>query len=702
MGPHNKGADLNWVKTMNVENRIEEAKTASAPTPSPLLATSLDALSPILGKMKELEDAISTIADVGDRTAAKSARKLQRQLRKLEPTITMIGQVKAGKTSLVNAMVGWPGLLPADVNPWTSVITSLHISPEAAATGNRASFKFFEGEEWDRLVERGGRIGELAGRAGAEDELQKLTEQTLEMREKSRRRLGDKFELLLGQEHNYGYVDQELVERYVCLGDDFETDTDTSNTQGRFADITKSADLFLQRSEFPIDFCIRDTPGVNDTFMMREQITIRAIRESRICVVVLSAHQALSTVDLALIRLIANIPTREVMIFVNRIDELSDPAAQIPEIEESIRKTLEEHKGPADAEILFGSALWANHVLGDKIDALSEASAAALDNWAEDRLDDTENKTYGEIAWELSGVPAVYRALAARIEAGIGDEAVTKAAKGAMNLVSSITTSEHIVAMRLSDDTIAPLDRKNVPEEFNRIEERCVELLQQNFNDVLYEFETRLDRSHKGFLDRATGSLIAHLEKTDDTQVWHYDATGLRVLLRTAFQVFSRTAQTTSQKIYLQTAAEIRDIYLRAFNVPDETFRLEAPPAPYVPSPVLLGQTIALDLGKGWWNRWWQRRRGYRNYAVAFAEMIESETLPILEGLKADHARAVHDDAREVLQEFLNNQREILTNLCSQAETSTEELIAAGKTAANREKTKALETTTATLTKYAA
>ncbi|MEO1152594.1 MAG: dynamin family protein [Pseudomonadota bacterium] len=686
---------------MNVENKIADASPAGTPPASPLLSTSLQALDPILTKVTELEQAIASIADVGDRAAAKSARKLQRQLRKLEPTITMIGQVKAGKTSLVNAMVGWPGLLPADVNPWTSVITSLHISPEAV-TGNRASFKFFEGEEWDRLVERGGRIGELAGRAGAEDELQKLTEQTLEMREKSRRRLGDKFELLLGQEHNYGYVDQELVERYVCLGDDFETDTDTSNSQGRFADITKSADLFLQRPEFPIDFCIRDTPGVNDTFMMREQITIRAIRESRICVVVLSAHQALSTVDLALIRLISNIPTREVMIFVNRIDELSDPATQVPEIEQSIRETLQEHKGPATAEILFGSALWANHVLDPKAGELSEASAAALENWADDRLEDGGNKSDAEVAWELSGVPAVYAALAARIDAGISEEAVTKAAKGAMNLVSSITTSEHIVAMRLSDEAIAPLDRSEVPAEFNAIEARCMELLQQSFNDVLYDFETRLERSHKGFLDRATGSLIAHLEKNGETDVWHYDATGLRVLLRTAFQVFSRNAQSTSQKVFLQAAAEIRDIYLRAFNVPDDTFRLEAPPAPYVPSPVLLGQTIALDLGKGWWNRWWQRRKGYRNYAVAFAEMIESETRPILDGLKAEHAQSVSEDAREVLQEFLENQREILLNLCSQADTSTEDLIAAGKTAANREKSKALEATTATLTKYAA
>ena len=688
---------------MNMEHKIAESGSDAMPEKSALLEESLGALSPILDKITELEEAITTIADVGDRSAAKGARKLQRQLRKLEPTITMIGQVKAGKTSLVNAMVGWPGLLPADVNPWTSVITSLHISPKAAAAGNRATFRFFEGEEWDRLVERGGRIGELAGRAGADDELARLTEQTLEMREKSKRRLGDKFEMLLGQEHNYGYVDQELVERYVCLGDDFESDTETSSTQGRFADITKSADLYLQRDEFPIDFCIRDTPGVNDTFMMREQITIRAIRESRICVVVLSAHQALSTVDLALIRLISNIPTREVMIFVNRIDELSDPGAQVPEIEASIRETLRDHQGPADAEIIFGSAFWANHVLQNTPEDLGEASSEALRNWSKATEGKRDTDASGaKLVWELSGVPAVYRALAARIDDGIGTEAVNRAAKGAMNIVSSITTSEHIVAMRLTDGAISPLDRAAVPDEIDKIEKRALDKLDGKFNDVLFDFDQRLERSHRGFLERATGSLIAHLEENGEETVWNYDATGLRVLLRTAFQVFSRNAQQAGQKVYLQTAADIRDIYLRAFNVPDENFRLEAPPAPYVPSPVLLGQTIALDLGKGWWSRWWHKRRGYRNFAVEFATMIKSETDPIVEGLKAEHARDVAAHARKTLEEFIAGQRDILGQLCNQADTSPDELIDAGKTAENRERTRALEATTATLTKYAA
>ena len=64
---------------------------------------------------------------------------------------------------------------------------------------------------------------------------------------------------------------------------------------------------------------------------------------------VLAAHQALSSVDLALIRMIANVKSREVIIVVNRIDELPDPVSQVPEIRNSIVKTLTEFDGPKDA-----------------------------------------------------------------------------------------------------------------------------------------------------------------------------------------------------------------------------------------------------------------------------------------------------------------------------------------------------------------
>ncbi|MEL6167784.1 MAG: dynamin family protein [Pseudomonadota bacterium] len=665
------------------------------------LGYGIGAFSAFLTCIDDLDVGLETIAEIGDRTAQKSARRLQHQLRTVEPSVTMIGQVKAGKTSLVNAMLGWPQLLPADVNPWTSVVTSLHVSPRAHPGGNHASFRFFEEEEWSRLIERGGRIGELAGRAGADDELEKVTRQLEEMRLKSKRRLGDKFELLLGQAHNYGYFDTDLIERYVCLGDDFEDDTETAANQGRFADVTKSADLFLQRDGFPMDLCIRDTPGVNDTFMMREQITIRAIRESRICVVVLSAHQALSTVDLALIRLISNIPSREVIIFVNRIDELSDPSRQVPEIRESIRRTLKTHHGPTDAEILFGSAHWATNALSGSLEDLDEASSAALINWAETQMADAPvPASVEDMIWELSGVPSIYRTLAARIEQGIGAEVTDRVARSASNLLSGIEAARQIVSVRSSDSRVLPLDRKSIGAEVDRVEAAAMDRLRSEFEGVMDEFAKRLDRSHKGFLDRATASLVEHLEKFGENEVWHYDPTGLRVLMRSSYRVFAKSAETAMQKVFLEATSEMREIYLRAFNVPDASFGLAAPQVPRIPSPVLLGQTIALDMKGSWWSRWWHRRRGYRAFAMDFAEMIQAETDPIVQSLRSEHAKSVEIDAVRVLQEFAAAQRATLAGLAAQAETTMDDVVAAGQSASNRGRAEALEKLSATLGKY--
>ena len=219
---------------MNVDAKITADDVPAAGSTN-LLSLGFEGLGAFTDRSKELRQTLVRLGKIGDKATNRAARKLHHQLKHAEPSVTMIGQVKAGKTSLVNAMVGLPDLLPADVNPWTSVVTSLHLNPHTEPEDDKARFRFFDMEEWSRLLDRGGRIGELAERAGAEDELAKVREQVLVMREKSRERLGDKFELLLGQQHDYNYIDGDLIERYVCLGDDFEDDTETSQSQGRFA-----------------------------------------------------------------------------------------------------------------------------------------------------------------------------------------------------------------------------------------------------------------------------------------------------------------------------------------------------------------------------------------------------------------------------------------------------------------------------------
>lgn len=659
---------------MKMEDLQEENGLAVAPPQPAFMRIGLDKLDTFHDEILELEDTLHDIERIGGPEAAKKATKLVKSLRSFEPSITMIGQIKSGKTSLVNAMAGRPDLLPADVNPWTSVVTSLHLNTPLPEGAPSASFQFFNQGEWDHLVENGGRIGELSSRAGADEELAKVRDQIAEMREKTKARLGRKFELLLGQKHNYAEIDDELVQRYVCMGDDFD-DPDSEEQQGRFADITKSADLYLSAPNLPMPLCIRDTPGVNDTFMMREQITIKALRDSRICVVVLSAHQALSSMDMGLIRLISNVKSREVVIFVNRIDELSAPAEQIPEIRDSIIQTLADNNGPENPEILFGSAYWANIALANDIHNIVDDSADAMFNYAEAVFDEQAGQMdVREMVWQLSGMPHLFDALSVRVTEGQGAEMLTATRKRAKNHVAGLRASSSIVSMRLDGNSLEIMEASALDAQLRQIEAKCMQALDAELTTVFEKFGARIDQSHKRFLDRALESLLQHLEQNGENEVWQYSPDGLRMLLRTSYQVMKKNFTVSCDKVYTASAHDLTDTYRKVFTVAVENFKIAPPSPPEVPAPVSLGQTIALDLQTSWWKGWWQRRKGYRQFASGFYELIEAETAPIVDELKVRQAAEIKTMALEELADFLAEQRGILMDVCEKAQISMNDL----------------------------
>jgi len=652
---------------MNAEARLA-APADGRPPQTGLLRSAYAGLGDFAARMRRLEAVVDGLGTADGETTHLAARKLKRQIREFEPTVTMIGQVKAGKTTLVNAMIGWPDLLPADINPWTSVVTSLHLDPAARSAATKAKFRFFDEEEWGRLLNRGGRIGELASRAGAHKELEKVRAQLEAMRAKSRQRLGQKFELLMGQEHEYGFFDEELIQRYVCLGDDLGDDAGPETQQGRFADITKSADLYLGQSELPHRLCIRDTPGVNDTFMIREQITVNAIRESRLCVVVLSAHQTLSTVDMALIRLISNIRSREVIIFVNRIDELGAPVREAEEIRQSIVATLKALNGPEDAQIIFGSAYWASHALSGQFDKLGAASGKALVEWAEHHVDAAAPGSVAETIWRMSGIPALCDAISERIVAGEGGEFEERILRAAGNLANGLAAQREVAARRIGGAEVKPVARADVGREIDAIAARTSHRLETKLAALVTDLDQRLAGSRQSFLGRATASLIKHLELYGESEVWSYDPTGLRLLLRSGYRVFTTKAVKASEEIYAAAAAEIRDLYVGAFGLDEGSVDLTAPVVPKPPPPVILGSTIALDVKGNWWTSWWRRRRGYQAFAEEFSRLIEAETEPFLASLRAEHAVPYATAVKLALNDFIEGQRAQLLDLADQTD----------------------------------
>jgi len=632
-----------------------------------LLSVGNEALMPMTSAMASLTTQIDQLTEVADARSTARLSTLKTRMENFSASITLVGQVKAGKSSIVNILCGRPGLMPSDVNPWTSVVTTLNINARAPGD-TKSKFTFFEQEEWDNLMIGGGRLGELANRAGADDEMDDIRRQINEMKAKSEDRLGKHFDLLLGQSHQYDYFDEELIQRYVCLGD--EDDPDIDPKTGRFADVTKSAELYLDIPQYPISLKICDTPGVNDTFMVREQITLRSLRGSEVCVVVLSASQALTSMDMALMRIISQFENRQIVLFVNRIDELSDPTAQVPEIRDRIQETLKQNNMDVDTPIVFGSALWAEAALTGNPEVLSEDSRQVLNTFYLAAGFGNEAASLDKI-WALSGLPDLLLAMNERVATGTGNRLVERVRHRARNIASQIKATA--VAKNLSGEgVLRDLDGVAPEEAIANIgtayERRIVELAQTLRQKVL----ERLASAENNFVKRATDSLISHLEVNGEEGSWQYDPAGLRTLQKAAYFSFARNMNKEATAIYKAAAADFEALYQKLLGNHLGEFQIEPPIVPRVPPPLGIGRTIALDLQSTWWRRWWQKRKGFEAYAADYTRLIASEASMITKDLEENQIAAVLENLRATLIDFLNEQRETLLTISQNAEKDPE------------------------------
>ena len=111
-------------------------------------------LSKTVGIGDELRKARETLltsgeelARLSDPAAAGYIRRLLAMVEAQHCSIAFIGQMNAGKSSLINAFVGAPQLLPTEITPWTTVVTNLYFGIAKQPTSG-ALFEFFSPAEW--------------------------------------------------------------------------------------------------------------------------------------------------------------------------------------------------------------------------------------------------------------------------------------------------------------------------------------------------------------------------------------------------------------------------------------------------------------------------------------------------------------------------------------------------------------------------
>ncbi|HSF96135.1 MAG TPA: dynamin family protein [Thermohalobaculum sp.] len=613
-------------------------------------------------------------------------------LRNWEARIAVVGQIKAGKSSFINALAGEPGFLPTDVNPWTAAVTNLHYENLDHPAG-RGVFNFFTETEWLRLIE-----GETDALQIAEELLPGFKASTLhrnatELQKRARARLGTLLEQLYGGNHSFDSVTPELLARYVCAGEPGDEGTDGQHT-GRYSDITKSADLYRPDGIFACPASVIDTPGINDPFLVRDVLTCQHLRMADIYVVVLSVHQALSSIDQGLIRMLAANGARDVIVFINRIDELDDPGAAVKAIQARIRKTLAPADPKLNLSIEAGSARWGEIARGgnaEKIDTVLASPAAA--RWRAQMVAPLPESKRG-LLLALSGITGVQRALAAAIDHGVG-ERVTRETAAALTEI--IAASRALAQTQLSELTES-IEKKAESRDLARtvreqLEARSTALRRtaQKIDRLIAMTRHQMVASQTAFLNGLRNVLDTAVEKVFDEQASALANTIKYSRSKRIWELELPSVQAQLAKVLIREYAEARHtldgVLLTAIQSADQILGemispesigidLEAlPGAEITPiAPSTAGRlTMELTSDRGW--KLWQSAKIPEEQAVErLRQIMRAEVQPVVEGLHVTAERTAAERAAAGIRRFEAILDGVLQALNEQTEAAGQEL----------------------------
>jgi tRNA U34 5-carboxymethylaminomethyl modifying GTPase MnmE/TrmE len=630
--------------------RTEAERSMSAPEP---FSSLIDArVTKRLGEMKnriiELgEDLQDTIhSRVGTCVSA-----IQSDLESHSCRIAVIGQIKAGKSSLINALIRRPELLPTDINPSTAVITKLYFGAPAEQN-NTALFHFFSDEEWEHIM-AGGRAGSMTVERNAAISPDQLQEPLEELRQRAESRLGPQYEAHLGKHHLFSSVTADVLERYVSAGD--YGDSQDGEDKRHFSDITKNAEVFLEGQPLGYPAIIIDTPGVNDPFLVRDEITHGNLGEADIYLVVLTAQQPLSHSDLALLRMLKGLQKDRIIAVVNRVDLVDMAAGEAERLAKHVQGSLKREFPHADIPVILASAQWGNIALNKHPDELEYALSSSFAEYAADLersgkpgfqapRSDWAPEESAAMLYRASGVPDIISTISRLIGHSVTAERLLPAAStlGAISENTAISIRYGIKSLQNGMEG-GGWNREKAAQNLQQLEyllseveaslSRCEADLTQLINDEIGRLRRFMIYTVENFADQQREKLLQYGSYTAFRSEFQEQMFQLRSQLAEDF--YKYITEISKQFFARQQEAEtiLRETVKNALPDLDDVLRFGIQSGTLPPPSILpLSKVTTLDL-----DRYWEARSHAMEVSPAeadkFKELVTVAFLDLIDDL---------------------------------------------------------------------
>lgn len=209
-------------------------------------------------------------------------------------TIGVIGQMKAGKSTFLNAFVFEDDILPAATTPMTAALSVITYGPD-----KKLEAEFYSQDEWQEQL--------MTAKMPIEDSPDELLKSKIkaaqELVEKSSK-LGSSLNALLGKTQNDSL---DNLEEYV-------------GADGKYVSITKSVTIYYPK-EYLKGVNIVDTPGFNDPIVSREERTKEFLKNADVVLLMLYAGRPFDATDRGILfKNVGECGIGKVLIGINKYD----------------------------------------------------------------------------------------------------------------------------------------------------------------------------------------------------------------------------------------------------------------------------------------------------------------------------------------------------------------------------------------------
>ncbi len=323
-------------------------------------------------------------------TAEEHAEILQK-IENDKLTIGVIGQMKCGKSTFLNALIFKDEILPAATTPMTASLSVITYGEQ-----KKLEAEFYTLQEWEELKH----FASLN-----EADYENDTHQKAKI--KASKELVDKSDKILGE------IDRLLGSKKA---DAFENLIEYVGADGKYIAITKSV-----RIEYPMEDLkgveIVDTPGFNDPVVSREERTKDFLKNADVVVMLLYAGRAFDATDKDIIfNKVRSVGVGKILIGINKYDinYMQGDTEQeiINNVKEQLLKASEEHYNSSISQLIKEQEpllLSANMALMSKME-LSKVTNGGLKYYYEKALSDFEISTQKEM-YEKSLMPKFEEAI---------------------------------------------------------------------------------------------------------------------------------------------------------------------------------------------------------------------------------------------------------------------------------------------------